>query len=261
MFEFWRRLVRFVNSMDARAVTSLGVSLFLLVFVVLMFLFGQEWLQLDRDGALAKLFIRAAESDLALIGVISVYMLLALTGFPQILLFAGTVLAFGPQTGALYSWIATMASATFTFFLGHMFGGGWVRRLGSDRVQSTIDFLGRHGILASGLIRVVPSAPFLVVNAAAGAAHIPLWKYWLGTGVGIVPKIALVATLGAVAPDASVLQEGVRGVVDFFTSRDPKHLAIMALIIPVWLGFLLLVCRVYIRLRRGGPGAQRDLDD
>ncbi|MFQ5562107.1 MAG: TVP38/TMEM64 family protein [Parvularculaceae bacterium] len=250
MVEFLRRLGRFLNEMDAKAMTSLGVSLILLVFVVLMFFYGQRWLHLDEEGAATTLINRAANSPWAVVGVISVYVLLALTGFPQILLIAATVIAFGPQSGAAYAWIATMASATFTFGLGHMLGGGWVRRFGGPRVQTTIGFVGRHGALASGLVRVVPSAPFIVVNAAAGAAHIPILKFWAGTGVGIVPKILLVAALGALAPDQSALREGLGGVVEFFTNREPRHLALLVLIVTVWLGFLLLVRWFYLRLRR-----------
>jgi uncharacterized membrane protein YdjX (TVP38/TMEM64 family) len=250
MVEFLRRLGRFVTEMDAKAMTSLGVSVVLLAFVIIMFAFGQEWLRLDREGALAQIFERAAHSQWAIFGVISVYSLLALTGFPQILLFTATIVAFGPQTGALYSWVGTMASATLSFLLGHLFGGAWVRRFGGARVQSSIDFLARHGVLACALIRVVPSAPFIVVNAAAGAAHIPLWKYWLGTGIGIIPKIALVAVIGSYAADAKALEHGVEGLVAFFQSREPRDLAIMALIIPVWLGFLLSMRIVYLRMRR-----------
>jgi uncharacterized membrane protein YdjX (TVP38/TMEM64 family) len=250
MFAFVRGLARFLNNMDAKAMTSLGVSITLLVFVVLMFAYGQSWLSLEEDGKLTEMMAKAAGHPMALVGVISVYVLLALTGFPQILLFAATVITFGPQTGSLYAWLATMASATFTFGLGHALGGSWIRRFGGERVNATIGFLGHHGILACGLVRVVPSAPFIVVNAAAGAAHIPLWKFWAGTGIGIVPKIALVAIIGAVSPSQAVLKQGVSGIVEFFTSREPRDLAIMALIIPAWLGLLLATRWFYMRLRR-----------
>ncbi len=250
MVEFFRLLGRFLNNMDAKAITSLSVSIILLAFVIAMFLHGQEWLRLNDENALQSLMDRAYSSPWAIVVVVSVYVLLALTGFPQILLITATVLTFGPRNGAIYAWFATMSSATLTFGLGHMLGGGWVRRFGGDRINRTINFLGRHGILASALIRIVPSAPFIVVNSAAGAAHIPIWKFWLGTGIGIVPKILLVATIGALAPDQSVLEQGVGGVVEFFTSREPIDLAIMALIIPAWLGFLLLIRHLYIRMRR-----------
>ena len=250
MVEFLRRLGRFLTTMDARAMTSLAVSVTLLVFVILMFIYGQQWLQLHDDRDLMAMMERAARSPLAMIGVISVFSLLALTGFPQILLITATVIAFGPQAGAIYSWIATMASATLTFWLGHLLGGTWVRRIGGERVQRTINFSGHHGIVASGLVRVVPSAPFIVVNAAAGAANIPLWKFWVGTGIGIIPKILVVAVIGAFTPDASVLRDGVAGVLDFFTSRQPRDLAIIVAVIAGWLAFLLLVRWIYRRMRQ-----------
>jgi len=250
MVEFLRRLGRFLNSMDAKAMTSVAVSVILLVFVILMLLFGHRWLHLSDDAALIEALARAANSPWALPGVISVFSLLALTGFPQILLFTMTVIVFGARTGAVYCWIATMASGTLTFGIGHFLGGRWVRRIGGERVQRTINFIGHRGVMASALIRLIPSAPFIVVNATAGAAHIPLWKFWAGTGVGIIPKILLVAFLGALTPSAEVFKEGVTGVVDFFTSREPRDLAIVAAIVAAWLGLLLLARFVYRRLRR-----------
>ena len=160
MVEFLRQIGRFLNSMDAKAMTSVSVSVILLAFVILMFLYGQQWLQLSDDKALMQALARAAESPWALIGVVSVYCLLALTGFPQILLFTMTVIVFGAQTGAIYSWIATMGSSTLTFGIGHFLGGRWVKRMSGERVQRTINFLNHRGILATALIRVIPSAPF-----------------------------------------------------------------------------------------------------
>lgn len=245
-----RDLARFLTTMDARAATSILVSAVLLVFVFLMFFFGQRWLHLDNDGALASVLSEAAGSPWAASIVVCVFILLALTGFPQILLITATVVAFGARDGALYSWLATMISATVTFGLGHWFGGEFVRRFGGERASASMEFIGRHGILASGLIRVVPSAPFIVVNAAAGAAHIPLWKYWAGTSIGIVPKILLVAALGAIAPTERSLSGGLAGVLEFFLSRPPADLALLAGIVAGWLGFLMFARWIYQSMRR-----------
>ncbi|MEM9495259.1 MAG: VTT domain-containing protein [Pseudomonadota bacterium] len=249
MSELLRRIDGFLHRMDAKTVTSLGVSLGLAVLVVALFFFGEGWFALDRDGALDDLMGRVAASPWAILGVIAVFCALALTGFPQVLLITAAVLAFGPRTGALYAWIATMASATLTFALGHFLGGAWVGRLGGERVHRTISFIGAHGMVASGLVRVVPSAPFIVVNAAAGAAHIPLWKYWTGTGIGIVPKILVIAVLGAMASDA-VLSDGVHGIVSYILSRRPHEYAMIALAIVLWLIFLASMRVLYRRLRR-----------
>jgi len=167
MVVFLRSLGRLLNEMDARAMTSLFVSLILLAFVCTMFVFGQQWMELRDEDAITNIMSHAATSPWALFGVISVFSLLALTGFPQILMITATVITFGVFQGALYSWIATMCSASLTFAFGHILGGSWVRKFGGARVHSTMGFLAHHGVLASGLIRVVPSAPFIVVNAAA----------------------------------------------------------------------------------------------
>jgi uncharacterized membrane protein YdjX (TVP38/TMEM64 family) len=243
-------LGKFLTTMDAKAATSLFVSIALLAFVLAMFFFGQQWLNLEDQEQVKRVLADAANSSWAVPIVVSVFVVLALTGFPQFLLIAATVFAFGARDGAYYSWLATMISATVTFALGHWFGGRFVRRFGGERFQSTIDFIGRHGILASGLIRVVPSAPFIVVNAAAGAAHIPLWKYWAGTSIGIVPKILLVAALSTLAPDEQTMANGVEGIYDFFTSREPQDLLILVGLIAGWLAFLLLVRWIYHRMRR-----------
>ena len=249
MVEFLRRLAGFFKALDAKAATSLAISLILLLFVVFMLAFGQAWLNLDREDQLSRMLLGAAQSPWAIVGVISIYSLLALAGFPQILMITGTIIVFGPVKGMTYAWIATMVSATLTFGIGHFLGGRWVRRFGGPRVRQVSDFLARNGVLATALIRVVPSAPFVVVNAAAGAAHIPLWKYWAGTGIGIIPKILLVVALAAAAPDSGELKEGVSGILAFYTSREPHDIAVIAGIVAVWLGFLLLMGAAYRRMR------------
>ena len=249
MFELVQRLSRFMTTMDAKTATSLGVSALLLALVIVMMAFGQQWFDLDSDGRLAGLFRTAAESRFAILIVISIFAFLALTGFPQILLITAAVVWFGPMLGAFYSWIATMVSATLTFGIGAMMGGDWVRKIGGTKSEALIGLLQKHGVLASGLIRVVPSAPFIVVNAAAGAARIPLWKYWAGSSVGIIPKISLVAALGSVAPDKSILSEGGTGLANFFTTLGPRHFLLIALIIGGWMAFLYLVRLAYVKLK------------
>ncbi len=251
MVDFLRRVGGVLNNMDAKAFTSLGVSIALLALVILLFALGQQWRAPLGEGALEEFMTQVANSPFAVLLVIGVYTVLALTGFPQFLLITVTVIAFGPRDGAIYSWIATMASATATFVLGRAMGGAWVKRLAGERVQKTIAFVGRHGVLASALVRVVPSAPFIVVNAAAGAAEIPMWKFWAGTSVGIIPKILLVAALGSVAAERGSFRDGVDGVLAFFASWKASDFLLLITIILIWLLFLLVVRRIYLRLRRG----------
>lgn len=243
-------LGRFLTSMDAKAATSFGVSIALMLAVLALFFFGGRFLHLDDEGRLAAWLAEFSQSPMAVPVVMAVFIALALTGFPQWFLIAGTILAFGAREGALYSWLATMMSATVTFALGRFMGGAFVERFGGARTRAMIDLIGRHGILASGLIRVVPSGPFILVNAAAGAAQVPLWKYLAGTSVGIIPKILIVAALSTLGPGERTFAGGLSGLHQFLISLTVADWALFASIIAGWIGLLLAVRSLYMKLWR-----------
>ncbi|MEO1152154.1 MAG: VTT domain-containing protein [Pseudomonadota bacterium] len=252
MGEFFKVWGEAFSRMDQKSWASLGVTFFLLTGLLTVYFFGQQWLHLEGGapggGGVSELMARAGTAPLALLAVIIVFVLLAMTGFPQVLLITASVLTFGAVTGAAYAWIATLVSASVTFFLGHLMGAGWVARLNGKRARAMNDFLGRRGIMASGLIRVIPSAPFIVVNAAAGAAPLPFWKFALGTGLGIIPKIALVAGLGALAPRGD-WANGWDSTKSFLTTRSPADWVIVVLIIVVIAVLGWAAYRLYRRLR------------
>ena len=234
------RLGRALNHMDARAATSAGVSLALLGIIALGAFWGAEVLGLDGAAGRA-LLARVAASPLAPLGVVLVYCALALTGFPQAILIAATVAVFGASLGAAYAWGATMASAGATFAMGRAFGAPFARRLSAGRAASMMAVMRRHGVLASCAVRVVPSAPFVVVNAACGAAGMPWWKYLLGTGVGIVPKIAFLSAFTGQVDEALAFARG----------DEASRLWWTVALVSAWLAFLVAVRALYRRLRRG----------
>ncbi|MBB4659531.1 TVP38/TMEM64 family protein [Parvularcula dongshanensis] len=234
------RLGRFVNNMDRKAATSAAVTLGLLTVITVLPFFGVELLGLD-EAQVRTAFARIAESPLALPGVVVVYCVLAFTGFPQAILIAGTVAVFGVERGIAYSWIATMVSGGITFALGRLFGERALGRLSAGRAASMIAVMRRHGLLASAAVRVMPSAPFIVVNAACGAARIPTWKYALGTGIGILPKILFL----------SLFTGQIDELMGFLAGRRGHDVALLLAITAGWIGFLLLARWLYMRLKRG----------
>ncbi len=52
----------------------------------------------------------------------------------------------------------------------------------------------RRGVLAMTAVRLVPIAPFAVVNMVAGAIHLRLRDFMIGSALGILPG-TLVATV------------------------------------------------------------------
>lgn len=218
---------------------SAGVSAVVVGAVVFMLVFGKGFVGIDREGIDA--FLTATkDSPWAFFAVALLYTALALTGFPQALLFAGTAAVFGGPLGAVYAWLATMVSSAVTFTLGRVFGGFWVRRISAERAQAIVRVMQNRGLLASMIVRWTPSAPFIVVNAVCGSSGMKYWKFAAGTGLGIVPKIAIIAFF------TDQIDEAAR----FLTSGDPQALVTLAVLAVLWVLFI-LGCRVLYRRLKG----------
>ncbi len=127
---------------------------------------------------------------------VAAFAVLAFAGVPQVVLIAAAVVAFGPWLGGLYSWIGTMVSAGVGFWLGRVSGGRMLKDVGGRSLGRFIAMIGRNGFLASLIVRLAPSAPFVVVNMAAGVTPMRFSAFALGTGIGIVPKILLTDLAG-----------------------------------------------------------------
>jgi phosphatidylserine/phosphatidylglycerophosphate/cardiolipin synthase-like enzyme/uncharacterized membrane protein YdjX (TVP38/TMEM64 family) len=113
---------------------------------------------------------------------------------PVTLLIAVTGIVFGPLEGAAYAVCGSLLSAYLSYWIGRWFGRDAVRGLLGGRINRLSGRLARRGILAMVIIRVLPVAPFTVINVAAGASHIRLRDYLIGTLLGMTPGIVLTVT-------------------------------------------------------------------
>ncbi|MFZ5721600.1 MAG: TVP38/TMEM64 family protein [Pseudomonadota bacterium] len=233
-----RRLFAFLSNMDAQAWRTLVVSFVLFGGVGLVFVFGAPLLGLDSERTLEG-WLTAARGPWSLPVAVAAFAGLAFLGTPQIVLIAAAVVAFGPLAGAAYSWVGTMVSALVGFWLGRTAGSRTLDRFSGEGVRRFMRMVGENGFLASLVVRLVPSAPFIVVNMAAGVTPMRALHFVAGTGIGIVPKIALTAFAGA-----SIL-ELMRGEV----GRNALWIAAAA---AVWLA-IGWFARGWLRRRGRGP--------
>ncbi len=191
-----RRLFQVLSNMDAQAWRTLAFSFVLFGGVGLVFVFGAPLLGLN-GAATVEEWMRAAPGPWSLPVAVAAFAALAFVGVPQIILIAAAVVAFGPVTGSLYSWVGTMASSLVGFYLGRLAGAKVLERFSGDGVRRFMRLIGRNGFFASLIVRLVPSAPFIVVNMAAGVTPMRVLDFTLGTAIGIVPKIVLTAFAGS----------------------------------------------------------------
>ncbi len=190
-------LLRFFTNMDSRAVRTVVVSVALFLTVALVLVMGKTTAIFDEDDApIFQWLQERAHSPWGLPATIVVFLLASFLGAPQFGLIAVAVVAFGPTRGAIYAWISTMVSSGAHFQLARTLGASALRRYGGDAVNRISKLIGRNGFWSSLVVRIVPSAPPIVVNMAAGVSHMHFLSFFAGTALGIVPKIALVAFFG-----------------------------------------------------------------
>jgi uncharacterized membrane protein YdjX (TVP38/TMEM64 family) len=217
-----RRLFAFLTNLDAKAWRALVVSFVLFGGVGLVFLFGAQVLGFNGEATVER-WLGAASGPWALPVAVAAFAVLAFLGVPQFMLIAAAVVAFGPLAGFAYSWIGTMVSSLVGFYLGRLAGARTLATFSGEGLKLFIDLVGRNGLFASLVVRLVPSAPFIVVNMAAGVTSMRVVDFTVGTGLGIVPKIALTAFAG------NSLARVMRG------QGTPSHVLAVVAVIVVWL--------------------------
>nr|WP_230459724.1 VTT domain-containing protein [Burkholderia ubonensis] len=180
------------RSLSARLVV-LGACVLLIAALAAAWRFSPLGHELNV-ASLARAAMRAAQLPGAPALLLAGYVVAATLSVPITLLITVTGLVFGAWPGFAYAAAGTMAAAAATYGLGRWLGRDAVRRLAGARANRLSRHLGRSGIVAMTLLRLLPIAPFTVVNLVAGASHIGLRDYLVGTAIGMLPGIALTVT-------------------------------------------------------------------
>ncbi|HZS10791.1 MAG TPA: VTT domain-containing protein, partial [Nitrospirales bacterium] len=146
----------------------------------------KAWLDIHTLADRAAAFQNTGFAPLVVPGA---FIVGSLAMVPVTLLIVATVVAFGPWYGLTYSYAGIVGSALLGYWLGQYLGHDFVRQLAGSRLQRLSRQLGRHGLVTMVTVRVVPVAPFTIVNLVAGASHIALRPFVLGTLIGILPGL------------------------------------------------------------------------
>jgi len=164
----------------------------LLMFVLLGLAALWRWSPLGElvdVETLTRLGARIAGSPFAGLAVVATFVVASLVVAPFTLLVVATALVFTPGLAFLYAMAGGAAAAMTNYAIGARLGRRLVRRLVGARVNRLSQKLADRGILAVALLRLVPIAPFTVVNLAAGASHLRARDFFLGTLLGIAPAV------------------------------------------------------------------------
>jgi phospholipase D1/2 len=212
-----------------------GRGLFWRFFILVMLMVGlaaawrwtplQGWLSLERLTALAE---QVRGNPAAPLMVMGTFVLGGLVLFPVTLMIAGTALTFGPLFGPMYSLLGCLLSAIMAYGLGRALGRGAIRRLTGSWTNRLSRRLAKHGVITVTGLRLLPIAPYTVVNMVAGASHIRFWDFVLGTLFGLAPGIAAI-TLLEYQIESAITEQGITSFL------------ILAVVVGLVIGGVLLI--------------------
>jgi phosphatidylserine/phosphatidylglycerophosphate/cardiolipin synthase-like enzyme/uncharacterized membrane protein YdjX (TVP38/TMEM64 family) len=166
--------------------------------------------------------------------IIGLYLAGGLIAFPITVLIAATAAAFGPAVGLAYATVGSLLSAIVTYALGGALGREILRGMLGPRLKRVQRRIVSGGVLAVAAIRLVPIAPFTIVNLVAGASEVPLGAYMAGTLIGMAPGLIVMSALG-------------HQLVRILSEPKPGEFALLFVLMLLWLalagGMQLIIAR------------------
>ena len=150
-----------------------------------------EWVTRENAVQLADWF---GDRWWAPVIVIAAYTPASFIMFPRWIITMTAVLAFGPWHGFVYGFIGIIIAGVVTFLPGRLVERETIRRIAGRKLKPVTQFMERKGLIAVTLVRLVPIAPFPIVNLVMGAMRVKLWHFVLGTFLGMLPGM-LAATV------------------------------------------------------------------
>lgn len=188
---------------------------------------------------LAAAAARAADTWWGPVASVAVFVVGSFLLVPFTLLVVHAGLLYGPGVGFATALAGGLLSAAANFGVGHAVGRDLVRHLGGRWLNRVSRRLARRGVLTVVALRLVPVAPFAVVNVVAGASHVRLRDFMVGSLLGMLPGVTALTLLG------DRLAEAVR-------HPTAGSVAILAAVGLVLLGGLAALARLVRRLDRRG---------
>lgn len=194
-----------------------------------------------REYADPRLVARAirwvARSEWMPLIVLGVYVASNVVMFPITVLCFATILALGTHPGLLYATVGSLLAALVAYAGGRRYGAKAMQEVeGLTRMREAMQ---KGGILQITLLRLLPLAPFSVVNIMAGAARVRFIPFSVGTILGMLPGNLVFTAFG-------------RQLRQMIANPTPAEIAIM---IVVTVGASVVFWYLHrLTLQRSAPG-------
>ncbi|HEX2139938.1 MAG TPA: VTT domain-containing protein [Woeseiaceae bacterium] len=169
--------------------------------------------------------------------LLAAYVVGGLLLFPLTVLLAVTGMMLGPLVGFATAMTCGMASAWTGYLAGGWTGAEAIRNVSGRTFRRIYRGLQSQGFVAVTALRMVPVAPFTVVNMVMGAAHVRPRAYLAGTALGLLPGVFVMTMVG----------DRLR---ELWQNPDPMNILWFALVAVLWIGLAFALQRIVSRLRK-----------
>jgi phosphatidylserine/phosphatidylglycerophosphate/cardiolipin synthase-like enzyme/uncharacterized membrane protein YdjX (TVP38/TMEM64 family) len=193
--EFDRMIDRFVQNEDGGAKIKQIIKVVGVLLILLALAAAWRWTPLSEYINSENLAAWAHEirgNPLSFLGVMGAYVVGGLIMVPITLLIGVTAMVYSPVWGAFYAMSGCLLNALTIYLVGSRLGKQSVRKLAGRKLNHLSRQMAKQGILTVAIVRNIPVAPFTIVNMLAGASHIKLKDYLVGTAIGMLPGILVI---------------------------------------------------------------------
>jgi phospholipase D1/2 len=159
-------------------------------------------------GYLARWASAWRESPARHFYLLAAYIIGSILMVPITLLILVTAIVFGPVLGSAYALVGSLAGSLVTYAIGYFLGKDFVQKIAGPKWRSVEEKIGQAGIVAVSTARLLPVAPFTVVNIVSGAFKVPLRDYFIGSILGLAPGI-LITNLFAHQFESAIRNPGI----------------------------------------------------
>jgi phospholipase D1/2 len=171
---------------------AVGIIVFALaVLATLVFFFADG----STRTTVQQYLQRVGHQPFAWLWITAIYVIAGFVLVPVSLLIAATLVACGVTRGVPYALLGAVISAVVTFGIGRALGELTARRLFNARYETVRRRLENCNLMAVALLRLLPIAPYSIVNFVAGAIGVPFRAYVGGTLLGLTPGVIAIALI------------------------------------------------------------------
>jgi len=175
------------------------------------------------------------------VAMLALYVIGGFVMMPLLALLTATALVFDPLAAIVIALTGSLLNASAVYFAGAKLIREWAERSFGPQIARVRHTLVGRGVIAVAMVRMVPVAPFSLVNVAAGTIGVPFRDYLFGTFLGLAPGTVLICVFGS-------------ELKDLLRDPSPTRVITVVVIAAAWILFALGVQRFVSRRNAGSAG-------